>query len=173
MSERPGIAVVHPYWTLWEHTAGPSFRSDRLALSRTVTSEMADMYDLLAVDDVASVEEGATLGSRLAQQPPDALLVIVSMAAPPAYILATIEALPQTPVVVWAMHETGLVGGDFDHGGITTQGATVGAPMLTNMLARTKRPFELILGRAHDRTTTDRPNRNPLNLGSLPKSNFS
>ena len=56
--------------------------------------------------------------------------------------------LPGIPVVVWALHETGLVDGDFDHASITTQGATVGAPMLSNMFARTRRPFELVLGSA-------------------------
>jgi L-arabinose isomerase len=54
------------------------------------------------------------------------------------------------PVVVWALHETGLVEGGFDHGSITTQGATVGAPMISNLLSRADRSFELILGRRSD-----------------------
>ncbi len=58
--------------------------------------------------------------------------------------------LPGVPVVVWALHETGLVEGGFDHGSITTQGATVGAPMLSNLLSRADRPFELVLGRRSD-----------------------
>ena len=78
------------------------------------------------------------------------MLLVVSMAAPPAYGLAALDAVPDTPVVVWAVHERGLVEGDFDHGGITTQGATVGAPMLTNMLTRSRRSFELVLGRLDD-----------------------
>ncbi|MFO1541441.1 MAG: hypothetical protein ACKOTZ_13530 [Chloroflexota bacterium] len=71
-------------------------------------------------------------------------------------ILALLDALPGVPVVIWALHERGLVGGDFDHGGITTQGATVGAPMLTNMLGRTGRPFAMVLGRMDDTVTFDR-----------------
>jgi len=51
---------------------------------------------------------------------------------------------------VWAAHETGLVDGAFDHASITTQGATVGAPMLSNMLSRMQRPFDLVLGRITD-----------------------
>ena len=166
MSERPAIAVVHPYWTLWEHTAGTNFRSDRLQLSRDVAAGFADAFEVRSVDDIASLEEGAAVGARLASQPPHALLVIVSMAVPPAYVAATIEALPGTSVVIWALHETGLVGGDFDHGGITTQGATVGGPMLSNLLSRTARPFELILGRAGDETTMARV-REALRLGSV------
>ena len=88
------------------------------------------------------------------------------MAVPPAYGLAMLEVLPNTPVVVWAMHETGLVSGDFDHAGITTQGATVGGPMLSSMLARTNRPFEMVLGRMDDADVLARV-REALRLASV------
>jgi L-arabinose isomerase len=148
--DRPRLVVVHPYWSLWEHTAGPTFRADRLAFARRVASSLDDAFEVVDVADVASVDEGRELATVIGARAPDVLLVLVSMAAPPAYVLAVLEALPTLPVIVWAVHETGLVGGDFDHGGITTQGATVGAPMLTNMLSRTQRPFELVVGRAGD-----------------------
>jgi L-arabinose isomerase len=64
--------------------------------------------------------------------------------------MAAIDAVPGVPVVIWALHETGLVDGGFDHASITTQGATVGAPMLSNLLSRADRPFELILARRTD-----------------------
>ena len=146
----PRIAILHPYWTLWVHTAGPTFRADRLALARSVAVRLQDAFEIAAVADMASTEEGERLGATIALEDPDAILVIASMAVPPAFTLAMLEALPATPLVIWALHETGLVGGDFDHGGITTQGATVGAPMLSNMLARRRRPFEMVLGRADD-----------------------
>ncbi len=78
------------------------------------------------------------------------------MAVPAAWTMAALDALPGVPVVVWAMHETGLVDGGFDHGSITTQGATVGAPMLSNLLSRADRPFELVLGRRSDPETVAR-----------------
>jgi L-arabinose isomerase len=146
----PRVAVVHPYWSLWEHTAGVAFRAERLALARRVAAAMAGSVEVVGVTDVASTEDGRRVAAELETERPDALLVLVSMAAPPAYALAVVEGLPAVPVVAWAIHETGLVGGDFDHGAITTQGATVGAPMLTNMLSRTRRPFELVLGREGD-----------------------
>jgi L-arabinose isomerase len=149
-ARRPPVAVLHPYWTLWEHTAGPTFRADRLALARRLAGAFAGVVDPVAVEEVASIEDGGRLGAELAGRGVDAVLVLQSMAVPPAYTLALLDALPSVPVVIWALHEAGLVGGDVDHGGITTQGATVGAPMLTNMLARTRRPFELVLGRMDD-----------------------
>ncbi len=153
---RPPIAVLHPYWTLWEHTAGPTFRSDRMALARGVAASLADAWDPVAVEEVASIEDGRRVGAALAARGVDAVLVLQTMAVPSAYALGVTDALPGVPVVIWALHEQGLVGGDFDHGGITTQGATVGAPMLTNMLARTRRPFEMVLGRRSDPVTVER-----------------
>ena len=38
---RPRVGVIAPYWTLWEHTAGPTCRADRLALVRSVATELA------------------------------------------------------------------------------------------------------------------------------------
>jgi len=154
-ADRPRVGVISPYWTLWEHTAGPTFRADRLALARAVTDELAERgaFEAVAVVEISSGEDGATAGRRFAAESIDAILVIQTMAVPAAWTMAAIDALPGTPVVIWALHETGLVDGGFDHGSITTQGATVGAPMLSNLLSRADRPFELILGRRGDETT--------------------
>lgn len=163
---RPRVAAVHPYWTLWEHTAGPTFRADRLELARRVAAALGDGLDVVAVDDFASSDEAAALAPPYLDAGVDALLVVQTMAAPSAYALALIESLPGVPVVVWAVHETGLVDGSFDHGGITTQGATVGAPMLTNILGRQGRPFELVLGRLSDEATVARV-RDALRLAAV------
>ena len=150
---RPRIGVVSPYWTLWEHTAGPAFRAERLALARAVADELADVVEPAAVLEVDGAEAGAAAGRRFAELGVDAILVIQTMAVPAAWTMAALDALPRAPVVVWALHETGLVDGSFDHGSITTQGATVGAPMITNLLSRADRPFELVLGRRDDPST--------------------
>jgi L-arabinose isomerase len=149
---RPRVGVISPYWTLWEHTAGPTFRADRLALTRAVADELAEdaSIDVVAVLEVDSSETGAAVGRDLAAASVDVVLVVQTMAVPAAWTMAALDALPSVPVVVWALHETGLVDGAFDHGSITTQGATVGAPMLSNLLSRADRPFELILARRGD-----------------------
>ena len=147
---RPRVGVVHPYWTLWEHTAGPTFRADRMALAHSVAADLADTIDPVAVVEIASAEDGAAVGRRFADLDVEVVLVLQTMAVPAAWTMAAIDALPGVPVVVWALHETGLVDGGFDHGSITTQGATVGAPMLSNLLSRADRPFELVLARRSD-----------------------
>jgi L-arabinose isomerase len=156
---RPRIAVVHPYWTLWEHTAGPTFRADRLALARRVAASLDDAFEPVGVGDYASTAEAAALAPGFAAANAEVVLVLQTMAAPSAFTLALLDAMPGVPVVIWALHETGLIEGGFDHGGITTQGATVGAPMLSNILGRRGRPFEMVLGRLGDETTVERVRR--------------
>ena len=104
----------------------------------------------MAVLEVDSSEAGTAAGRELAAEGVDVVLVIQTMAVPAAWTMAALDALPSVPVVVWALHETGLIDGSFDHGSITTQGATVGAPMLSNLLSRADRPFELVLARRGD-----------------------
>ncbi|HZO63329.1 MAG TPA: hypothetical protein VFB35_10160 [Gaiellaceae bacterium] len=64
----------------------------------------------------------------------------------PAYVAAALREVPDLPVVVWTVHRECRVPADFDHAGITSEGATVGTPMLTNVLVRSGRPFRLVVG---------------------------
>jgi L-arabinose isomerase len=131
----PKVALVEPYWDFWESSVPYDLRADRAAVGAQVR---------------------AALGGRLdwvdAATDADAVLVLQTMATPPAW---TLPALADRPVVVWAAHRRALPSG-FDHAAITTEGATVGAPMLTSLLVREGRPFELVLGRIDDAATVAR-----------------
>lgn len=147
--------MVHPYWTFWEHTIAPELRASRMALARRVAAALEPDVDVVAVEELADPEAGAALGAMLradAGSGPSvaAVVVLQTMAVPPTHALALLDALPDAGVVVWAAHERGVAGDEVDHRLITSQGATVGAPMLTSMLARRRRPFELFLGRVDD-----------------------
>ena len=109
-----------------------------------------DAVETVAVEEIAAGDDGLAVGRRFAALGLDAVLVVQTMAVPAAWTMAALDQLTGIPVVVWALHETGLVAGGFDHGSITAQGATVGAPMISNLLSRADRPFELILGRFSD-----------------------
>src|ERR1051326_5693159 len=71
----------------------------------------------------------------------------------PSYTLAALREVPDAPVVVWTANRRGRVPADFDHAGITTEGSTVGTPMLTNTLVRSGRPFELVVGLVDEAAT--------------------
>ena len=116
--------MLEPYWDFWEASVPFDLRADRAALGAAVRG---------AVDVEWSALEDA-----------EAVLVLQTMATPPA---GTLELLGDLPVVLWAAHRPGGFDAGFDHGAITAEGATVGAPMLTSVLVREGRPFELVVGR--------------------------
>ena len=153
---RPRLAVLAPYWAFWEHTAGPDFRADREGLARAVAAHVQDMAEVVAVELVDSRESGQRVAAQLEDVHADVLLIAQSMAASPAYLLACLDALPTLPIVIWAVHRSVPIMPDFDHAAITTAGATVGTPQLTNTLVRRGRAFDLVLGRVEDPPTVAR-----------------
>jgi len=125
------VALVHPYWSFWEDSVPYDLRADREQFAAEARSGLAVEW----VDPEHA----------------ECVLVLQTMATPPA---ATLAALPALPLVVWAAHRRRAVPEQFDHGGITAEGATVGAPMLTSVLVREGRPFELVVGLVDDPETT-------------------
>lgn len=124
---RPRVTMLQPYWDFWEKSVPFDLRADRAALADGVRAAL----------DVDWVEPGGA----------EAILVLQTMATPPT---PTFEQLGALPVVVWAAHRPGGLDPGFDHGSVTAEGATVGAPMLTSVLVREGRPFELVVGRIDD-----------------------
>jgi len=125
----PRVALVEPYWDFWESSVPHDLRADRAAIGAAVRAALAP--GVTWVDDAEQA---------------DAVLVLQTMATPPAW---TLPALGDRPVVIWAAHRRALPSG-FDHAAITSEGATVGTPMLTSLLVREGRPFELVLGHIDD-----------------------
>jgi L-arabinose isomerase len=124
---RPQVALVHPYWDFWEAAVPFDLRADR--------------------EQFAAAAQGALDVEWVPPEQAEAVLVLQTMATPPAW---TLRQLPDLPLVVWAAHRRSVVPHSFDHSDITTEGATVGTPMLTSVLVREGRPFELVVGRVED-----------------------
>jgi L-arabinose isomerase len=125
------VALVHPYWSFWEASVPYDLRADRERFADEARARL----------DVDWVEPDRA----------ECVLVLQTMATPPA---STLDALPTLPLVVWAAHRRRAVPELFDHGGITAEGATVGTPMLTSVLVREGRPFELVVGLVDDSQTS-------------------
>lgn len=127
---RPRVALIHPYWSFWESSVPYDLRADRDHFAARAQAQL----------DVEWVEVADA----------ECVLVLQTMATPPAWTLADLPALP---LVIWAAHRRRAVPAQFDHGGITAEGATVGTPMLTSVLVREGRPFELVVGLVDDEGT--------------------
>ena len=145
-------AVMLPYWGFWESSAGgASFRSERRGLLDDVVERLRGAgVDVVWSGMVDSPEAGAAAAEEIGAAGAQVLVVAQSMAVPPTYAMAALDRLEDLPVVVWAVQRSRRLGTGFDQSDITTMGATVGTPMLTNLLVRSGRPFELVVGSISD-----------------------
>ncbi len=149
------VAVMLPYWNFWEASAGgPEFRADRWRLLDEVVAALAEAGITVGWSGlVDSPEAGRQAAARIEAADLQVLLVVQSMAVPPSYALAALDSLAGLPVVIWAAQATHTLRAGFDQSDITTLGSTVGTPMLTNVLSRRGRPFELVVGATTDAKT--------------------
>lgn len=139
------IGVIHPYWNFWESSVPYDLRADRAALLRRCTavlSEVAEVAVAVTLEDVTEVS-GVAAACRRADL--RAVVVVSSMAAPPLPVVTLLEALPELPVLIWAVQEEPTLSDSFSHTDVTTRGATVGAPMVAGTLTRSGRPFDLVM----------------------------
>ncbi len=134
------MGLVLPYWDFWEQSVPYDLRAEREALARRVADSLT--ADVVAVRVVDSEAAGRAAADALEEARAESVLLLQTMAAPPAWALLALGGLP---TVVWAAQKEPAVPDDFDHGGITSYGATVGAPMVTSTLVGRGRPFELIV----------------------------
>ena len=157
--DRPRVALVLPYNSFWEASVPYDLRAEREALADRAQAGLLRSVDVVARGTVASIEDGEALARRIAAVEAEAILVLQTLAVMPSHTLAALGDLPSLPVVIWTAHRQRRIPPDFDHASITSEGATVGTPMLTNMLVRSGRPFELVVGRLDDSETLDAVSR--------------
>lgn len=165
------VAVMLPYWRFWETSAGgPGFRDDRRRLLDLVVGALAESgIDAVWTGLVDSQEAGARAAGEIGGSGAEVLLVVQTMAVPPSYTMAALDPLAEIPLVVWAAQRTRRLRSGFDQSDITTLGSTVGTPMLTNVLGRGGRPFELVVGSTADAPVLDRLAR-ALRAGAVARS---
>ena len=140
---RPRIGVIHPYWDFWESSVPRDLLADRRQLLAEATSLLAQECEVLVSAMVSNPSEALAIVPNCSNL--DAIVVVCSMAVPPATGMGVLEALPRIPVVIWVMAAAETVPDSFSHSDITTYGATVGAPMLGSALSRLGRPFDLVV----------------------------
>ena len=139
---RGDVLLIEPYWDFWESAVEGDLRADReglLASAAEVVAAHANVVRAVVVDsDRSAPDVVAGLGEV------HAVVVVASMAAPPATAMAVLDLLPGVPVVIWAVSRREAQKEDFSHSDVTTEGSTVGGPMVGSALARLGRPFSVV-----------------------------
>lgn len=147
---RPIAAVLFPYWDFWETSVGTQFRSDREMLLSAVVGQLTQKGIAVAWHGlIDNPTEGIAAASIVADLGVDVVIVAQTMAVPPSHAMAALERL-DAPLVVWGIQNSTSIPDDFDESDITSLGATVGTPMLTNVLQRTGRAYTLHLSARED-----------------------
>ncbi len=147
----PRIALLHPYWDFWASSVPGDLRADRSALLGAARAALEPTMHVVASFLLAPTDDAATFARKCADV--DAIVVVSTMAAPPAPTMALLAALGDTPaVVIWALSQHGRLPADFTHSDVTSRGATVGAPMIGSALSRAGLPFEVVLSALADPT---------------------
>ncbi len=144
---RTRVAVLLPYWSFWERSVGFDLRADRRRRLDDAVAGLTATHDVVVAALLGSPEDGARAAAEARERGAGVVVVVQTMAAPPTHTTAALDALPGVAVVVWVAAAAPTHGGA-DHQAITTDGGTVGGPMLTSMLVRQGRPFALVVGPA-------------------------
>jgi L-arabinose isomerase len=156
----PRAAVLLPFSDGWQTVVPHDLAEDRARLLRQAADVLADRGIVVAeACVVASEQEAGEAGARARAQDAEAVLVLATMAVLPSLALAALEQLADCPVVVWAVAQGDPLDEAADHARIVLDGGTVGAPLLTSMLLRAGRPFEVVLGALGDAETLARVER--------------
>ncbi|MCY3925839.1 MAG: hypothetical protein OXG52_10120 [bacterium] len=153
-------AVVSPYWTFWEASAGGAgLREDRRELLsdavETLRGALAEPLETACVSLLDSPESAAAAARGLSGDL-DLILTVVTMAAPPTHGLEFLDRFESVPLVVWSLQRLRNIRAGFDASDITSAGTAVGTPQLTNMLARSGRPHEIVVGALDDAPSHER-----------------
>lgn len=162
----PRVGLLLPYWSFFEASAGGiDLRSDREGVSQRIAGRLTDLgFDVVCTSMVDSESVARSAADRFRDQDAEAVLALFTMAVPPSYSLAALDDVIVLPLVIWTVQiavRDGLSMSD-----IVVDGGTVGTAMLTNMLARTGRPFGLVFGPEDDAAIVDEV-RDNLNAATL------
>ena len=157
------VALLSPYWDFFESTVPGDLRTASRDLATDVAARLSgvrplewgrlkgsDPLTVVASEIVDSRESGAAAAQRIAAADPDALVIVQSIAVPPAYALAALDALPELPLVVFAAQRARRPPEPYDHADVAADGATVGGPQLTSVLGRRGRRYALVSGTVDD-----------------------
>jgi L-arabinose isomerase len=141
---RPRVAVIGGMMAYFETIMPPGFRDERRDHVAQVSAGLEPAFDLVDLGLWAEQGDARPIAQRLAEMPCDVLLLIPTMATPPAELAALAGSL-DVPIVILCGHALDRVGEDYDMAALCRHSTNVGTTMLGAMLRRHETPIRPIL----------------------------
>lgn len=138
------VAVIGGMMAYFESIMPAGFRAERRNHMTAVTLPLAAEFDIVELGLWADKGDIEPIARRLEADACDVLVLIPTMATPPAEI-AALAAAAGLPVVIVCAHELEQVGADYDMAALCRHSTNVGATMLGAMLRRQARPIRPVL----------------------------
>lgn len=140
------IALVPLYFTLFDEYMPAGLRERRQQTAASVSSQLPERAPTLVLPMVDSPTAAIEAARALREFNPDGVILLPTMAAPPSYVTPVLEACPDAEVLLTVIQRSDEVLHPYDTDVATEGSAPVGASMISNILVRQGRRFELALG---------------------------
>ncbi len=149
------VGLLLPYWSFFEpSTDGIDLRADRDDVAQRVAARLTGLgFDVIRTPLADSEGAARSAAQCLRDHDVQAVLVVFTMAAPPAYTLAALDEVIDLPLVIWTLQ--GSTPNSLSMSDIVVDGGTVGTTMVTNVLGRASRPYALVIGPENDGAAVD------------------
>jgi L-arabinose isomerase len=158
LSGRPRVAILLPAADDWQSVVAHDIISDRHRLLERIVKELEGV-DAVEASVIMDVEDAAIAANRSLTAGVEVTLIAATMAVLPAVALEALSRLADKPVVIWALTCGAPLSQDAAHDRIVLDGGTVGASMLSSLLVRIGRPYELVIGALGDADVCSRVER--------------
>jgi L-arabinose isomerase len=153
----PRVTVIGGMMAYFEAIMEPGFRDDRRAHIAAITEPLRASFDLTELGLLADDGDHDRMSRQIAETPCDVVLLIPTMATPPAAIVQLAEQC-QAPIVIAAGHGLSEITQAYDMPELCRHSTNMGATMIGSMIRRhsqIRRPI-LVSGFLDDPTFHER-----------------
>ena len=143
--KRLQIGLLALRWEYFDSILPSDFRQEKESLTGDVVKFLSDFGDVVSAGLVENEQAGRTHAELFRQCQVDCIVVFVHMATPGAYAWEALREL-RVPILIWNAHLDRTIPPGYDMPDLCRKSSNVGTLMLTNVLLRYKRVFEVVTG---------------------------
>lgn len=154
-NKRLQIGLLALRWEYFDSILPSDFLQEKESLTRDVVKFLSDFGDVVSAGLVDNEQTGRRHAELFRQHQVNCIVVFVHMATPGAYAWEALREF-RVPILIWNAHLDRTIPQDYDMPDLCRKSSNVGTLMLTNVLLRHERSFEVVTGPWKDAKTRQR-----------------